>query len=87
MKFELVESFRGAPGYELWENPRRSAKTLGRETITIAGLGAAGAAALPDADIFVAGSAICFEKGSQHCAANFTAIRTAAARKKRAHAA
>jgi hypothetical protein len=87
MKFELVESFRGAPVYELWENPRRSAKTLGRETITIAGLGAACAAALPEEDTFVAGSAICFEKCSQHCAANVTAIRTAAARKKRAHAA
>lgn len=87
MKFKLEESFRRAFGYDLWEDLRLSAETLGRETITIAGLGAAGAAALPDADTFVAGSANCFEKGSQHRAANFTAIRAAAARKKRAHAA
>lgn len=36
MKFELEESPRGAPDEELLEDLRRSAKTLGRETITMA---------------------------------------------------
>lgn len=36
MKFELEESLRGAPDEELLEDMRRSAKALGRETITIA---------------------------------------------------
>lgn len=36
MKFELEESLRGAPDEELLEDLRRSAKTLGRETITMA---------------------------------------------------
>ena len=36
MKFELEESLRGAPDEELLEDMRRSAKALGRETLTIA---------------------------------------------------
>lgn len=36
MKFELEESLRGAPDEKLLEDLRRSAKTLGRETITMA---------------------------------------------------
>ncbi len=36
MKFELEDSLRGAPDEELLEDMRRSAKALGRETITIA---------------------------------------------------
>lgn len=36
MKFELEESLRGAPDEELLEDLRRSAKILGRETITMA---------------------------------------------------
>lgn len=36
MKFELEESLRGAPDEELLEDMRRSAKAIGRETITIA---------------------------------------------------
>lgn len=36
MKFELEESLRGAPDEELLEDLRRSAKALGRETITMA---------------------------------------------------
>lgn len=36
MKFELEESLRGAHDEELLEDLRRSAKTLGRETITMA---------------------------------------------------
>ena len=36
MKFELEESLRGAPDEELLEDLRRSAQTLGRETITMA---------------------------------------------------
>jgi Homing endonuclease associated repeat/HNH endonuclease len=36
MKFELEESLRGAPDEELLEDLRRSAKKLGRETITMA---------------------------------------------------
>lgn len=36
MKFELEESLRGAPDDELLEDLRRSAKALGRETITMA---------------------------------------------------
>lgn len=36
MKFDLEESLRGAPNEELLENLRRSAKTLDRETITMA---------------------------------------------------
>lgn len=36
MKFELEESLRGAPDEELLEDMLRSAKTLGKETITIA---------------------------------------------------
>lgn len=35
MKFELEESLRGAPDKELLEDLRRSAKALGRETITM----------------------------------------------------
>ena len=35
MKFELEESLRGAPDEELLEDLRRSAKALGRETITM----------------------------------------------------
>jgi hypothetical protein len=87
MKFKLKESFTGAFGYDLREDLRRSAKTLGRETITIAGLEATDLAALPGADTFVAGSTLCFEKSSQHCAANITVVRPAAARKQRTYAA
>lgn len=36
MKFELEESFRGVPDEELLEDLRRSAKALGRKTITMA---------------------------------------------------
>ena len=36
MKFELEESLRGAPDEELLEDLRRSVKSLGRETITMA---------------------------------------------------
>jgi Homing endonuclease associated repeat/HNH endonuclease len=36
MKFELEESLRGAPDEELLDDLRRSAKSLGRETITMA---------------------------------------------------
>lgn len=36
MKFELEESLRGAPDEELLEDMRRSAKAIGRDTITIA---------------------------------------------------
>jgi 5-methylcytosine-specific restriction endonuclease McrA len=36
MKFELEESLRGAPDEELLEDLRRSAKSLGRATITMA---------------------------------------------------
>lgn len=36
MKFELEESLRGAPDEELLEDMRRSAKLIGRETITLA---------------------------------------------------
>lgn len=36
MKFELEESLRGAPDEELLEDMRRSAKAIGKDTITIA---------------------------------------------------
>ena len=36
MKFELEKSLRGAPDEELLEDMRRSAKAIGRVTITMA---------------------------------------------------
>jgi len=42
MKFELEESLRGAPDEDLLEDMRRSAKVIGRDTITIAEYGEIG---------------------------------------------
>lgn len=42
MKFELEESLRGAPDEELLEDMRRSAKSIGRDTITLAEYGEIG---------------------------------------------
>lgn len=42
MKFELEESLRGAPDEELLEDMRRSAKAIGRDTITFAEYGEIG---------------------------------------------
>ncbi len=44
MKFELEESLRGAPDEELLEDMRRSAKAIGRDTITMAEYGEIGKA-------------------------------------------
>ena len=44
MKFELEESLRGASEEELLEDMRRSAKAIGRDTITIAEYGEIGKA-------------------------------------------
>ncbi|MBI2353739.1 MAG: HNH endonuclease [Deltaproteobacteria bacterium] len=44
MKFELVDSLRGAPDETLLEDLRRSAKAIGRDTITIAEYGEVGKA-------------------------------------------
>lgn len=44
MKFELEESLRGAPDEELLEDMRRSAKSIGRDTITLAEYGEIGKA-------------------------------------------
>lgn len=44
MKFELEESLRGAPDKELLDDMRRSAKAIGRDTITLAEYGEIGKA-------------------------------------------